>query len=70
MTAAGVVGDDAPGVRLTQMLIDAGINTVGTVHVDPTRVTTVKTRLVHEDNSRPDRVDHESTIPINVFIAA
>lgn len=70
VTATGVVGDDTLGGQLTQMLSDAGINTNGTVHVDPTRVTTVKTRVVYNDLLRPDRIDHESVEPIRDTITA
>lgn len=62
-SVVGVVGDDAAGRRLLDQMAAAGLD-VGGVVVDPTRCTTVKTRIVAEGAlifaqhlARMDRVD-------------
>jgi D-glycero-beta-D-manno-heptose-7-phosphate kinase len=47
VAVAGVVGDDAEGVRVRELLAQAGIETSGVV-VDPARPTTTKMRVVAE----------------------
>ncbi len=62
-SVVGVIGDDAAGQRLLDQMAAAGLD-VGGVVVDPTRCTTVKTRIVAEGSlifaqhlARIDRVD-------------
>ncbi len=59
----GLIGDDADGRRLVDQMVAAGLDTSGVV-IDPTRCTTVKTRIVAEGSlifaqhlARIDRVD-------------
>jgi rfaE bifunctional protein kinase chain/domain len=62
-SVVGVIGDDIAGQRLLDQMAAAGLD-VGGVVVDPTRCTTVKTRIVAEGSlifaqhlARIDRVD-------------
>jgi len=54
----GVVGDDAPGQRLVQLMRQAGCSTDG-ILVDPARPTTIKTRVIAH-NQHVVRTDRES----------
>jgi D-glycero-beta-D-manno-heptose-7-phosphate kinase len=64
---AGVVGDDAEGERVRELLAGAGIDTSAVI-TDPTRPTTVKTRLVAEGfliyAQQIVRLDRQSRTPI------
>ncbi len=59
----GVVGDDASGHQLLEMLSDAGIATHGCIR-DPSRPTTRKTRMV-SGVQQMLRVDWEDSLPIS-----
>src|SRR5215831_10973145 len=65
---AGVVGKDADGGRLRQMLLDRGIDHEGVV-VDPDRPTTVKERYIGRAQQRHPqqmiRVDYEVRTPVS-----
>jgi D-beta-D-heptose 7-phosphate kinase/D-beta-D-heptose 1-phosphate adenosyltransferase len=64
---AGVVGKDADGQRLRQMLLDLGIDHEAVV-VDPDRPTTVKERYIgraqHRHPQQMIRVDYETRRPL------
>jgi D-beta-D-heptose 7-phosphate kinase/D-beta-D-heptose 1-phosphate adenosyltransferase len=64
---AGVVGKDADGQRLRQMLLDLGIDHEGVV-VDADRPTTVKERYIgraqHRHPQQMIRVDYETRVPL------
>jgi len=63
VTCAGVVGSDAAGSELRELLQGAGANVEG-ILADPTRPTSVKQRFVGRADTRHEsqilRVDHES----------
>lgn len=61
---AGVVGDDATGRRLLDELMENKIPTAGVI-VDPTRHTTLKTRIVAH-NQQVVRFDRETKMPVSV----
>ena len=63
----GVVGEDAAGHRLRQILNDQGMETAG-VLVDPHRPTTIKTRIVAH-HQQVVRVDRERASPIDHGLA-
>lgn len=67
-TLAAVIGDDADGRQLVEVLRSAGVDPE-CVLVDPTRTTTVKTRIVSEGLLRfPQqiaRIDRISRAPVN-----
>lgn len=67
-TLAGVIGDDADGRQLVEVLRSAGVDPA-CVLVDPTRTTTVKTRVVSEGLLRfPQqiaRIDRITRAPVN-----
>lgn len=69
----GVVGADPEGERVRALLREAGIDTRGVV-TDPTRPTTVKTRLVAEGFLRyPQqivRLDRQSRTPVSPAVEA
>ena len=54
---AGIVGDDAEGTRIRDLLAGLGIDTSAIV-VDPTRPTTTKTRVIAHSQQMV-RIDHE-----------
>jgi len=58
-----IIGNDAEGLELKQLLEQAGINSNGII-TDPDRPTTVKTRVI-AGNQHLLRMDHESTHSIN-----
>jgi D-beta-D-heptose 7-phosphate kinase/D-beta-D-heptose 1-phosphate adenosyltransferase len=64
---AGVVGKDADGQRLRQMLLDLGIDHEGVI-VDADRPTTVKERYIgraqHRHPQQMIRVDYETRLPL------
>lgn len=64
---AGVVGDDAAGKELHELLVKAGVRDSG-ILTDPSRPTSVKERFVGRADSRHPsqilRVDHESCQPL------
>ncbi len=64
---AGVIGKDADGVRLRQMLLDLGMDHEG-VAADPDRPTTVKERYIgraqHRHPQQIIRVDYEVRTPL------
>jgi D-beta-D-heptose 7-phosphate kinase/D-beta-D-heptose 1-phosphate adenosyltransferase len=64
---AGVLGKDADGVRLRQMLLDLGIDHEAVV-TDPDRPTTVKERYIgraqHRHPQQMIRVDYETRRPL------
>lgn len=70
---ASVVGDDAEGIRLRELLVAAGVD-VGCVLTDRGRPTTVKTRIVSEGTLRFSqqlaRVDRIERTPIASAVAA
>lgn len=72
-TMASVVGDDAEGTRLRELLAAAGVD-AGCVITDPGRPTTVKTRIVSESMLRFSqqlaRVDRIERSPIGSAVAA
>jgi rfaE bifunctional protein kinase chain/domain len=59
---AGVIGDDAAGGRLGEVLRQKGVTTDGLL-VDPLRITTTKTRVVAHQQ-QVVRVDDEHTAPL------
>src|ERR1039458_810169 len=59
----GVVGEDAQGKTLRDMLGVLGIDTTG-LRTDPQRPTTAKTRIIAH-NQQVLRVDREDTRPIS-----
>ena len=59
VTFGGVVGDDAPGQALREMLTRRGIDTSG-LRVDPQRPTTAKTRIIAH-NQQIVRIDREDS---------
>ena len=59
----GVVGDDAAGHRLRQLLSERGLETAGVV-VDPSRPTTIKTRVVAH-HQQVVRIDRERAAPLD-----
>ena len=59
----GIIGSDGAGERLRSLLTEAGIDTTG-VLTDPSRPTTVKTRIVAH-SQQVARVDVESRAPLN-----
>lgn len=59
----GVIGNDADGKILKNLMKDAGISDKGIV-VDKSRPTTAKTRVIAE-NQHIVRIDKEKTTPIN-----
>lgn len=69
----GVVGDDPEGVRVRALLAEAGIDAAGVV-TDPSRPTTVKTRLVAEGFLRfPQqivRLDRQTRAPVAPAVEA
>lgn len=68
VTLAGVVGDDAEGRRVAELLRGQGIDTAGLV-TDATRPTTTKTRVVAHSQQMV-RIDHEQPGPIGEPVAA
>lgn len=62
-SAVGVVGNDRYGEVLVQLLKEKGADTSG-LHVDITRPTTAKTRVIAEDQ-QVVRVDRENTQELN-----
>lgn len=64
----GLVGSDGAGERLRSLLTEAGIDTTG-VLTDPSRPTTVKTRIVAH-SQQVARVDVESRAPLNGSLEA
>lgn len=73
VTMAGVVGDDEDGRELQHQLARAGVET-DLVVIDPTRPTTVKTRVFgraqHRHPHQVLRLDRESRDPLGGTIAA
>ena len=65
---AGVVGDDAPGRRVRELLAAQGVG-VGPVVADPSRPTTTKTRVV-AGTQQVVRIDHEQPGPLTDAVAA
>lgn len=63
VTVGGVVGEDAQGKALRDMLRVLGIDTTG-LRTDPHRPTTTKTRIIAH-NQQVVRVDREDTRPIS-----
>ncbi len=59
----GLVGDDWAGERLRTLLNEQGVNTTG-VLLDPTRPTTLKTRIIAQ-TQQVARVDVESRAPLS-----
>ena len=72
-TLAAVVGDDAEGRQLVELLRQAGVDP-GCIITDPTRPTTVKTRIVSEGSLRfPQqiaRIDRISRAPVQPRLVA
>lgn len=66
VTVGGVVGEDAQGKALCDMLKALGIDTTG-LRTDPQRPTTAKTRIIAH-NQQVVRVDREDTQPISSAI--
>ena len=68
VTLVGVVGADADGIRIRQMLQDLGIDDEGVV-TDPTRPSTVKERYIgraqHKHPQQMIRVDYEDRSPLS-----
>jgi rfaE bifunctional protein kinase chain/domain len=64
----GVIGNDWAGEKLRAILGEAGIDTTG-VLTDPSRPTTVKTRIVAQ-SQQVARVDVESRMPLNGSLEA
>ncbi|MFA0751206.1 MAG: hypothetical protein SLRJCFUN_001609 [Candidatus Fervidibacter sp.] len=64
----GIIGNDGAGEKLRAILTEAGIDTTG-VLTDPSRPTTVKTRIVAH-NQQVARVDVESRAPLNGSLKA
>jgi D-beta-D-heptose 7-phosphate kinase/D-beta-D-heptose 1-phosphate adenosyltransferase len=68
---AGIVGDDADGRRIRQMLIDLGLDHEGVV-VDPDRPSTVKERYIgraqHRHPQQMIRVDYEVRTPLSAEV--
>lgn len=62
ISLAGITGDDADAVRLTDILVSEGINVDG-IFKDATRPTTVKTRVMAGSHQLV-RVDREVTNPL------
>src|SRR5690606_34159665 len=73
VTCAGVVGSDAAGSELCDMLHQAGANVVG-ILADPTRPTSVNQRFVGRADTRHEsqilRVDHESCAELDAELEA
>jgi len=67
VAVAGVVGDDAEGRRVAELLRGQGIDTAGLV-VDAARPTTTKTRVVAHSQQMV-RIDHEQPGPIPDAVA-
>ena len=67
VTLAGVVGADAEGQRMVELLRGQGIDTAGVV-TDGTRPTTTKTRVVAHSQQMV-RIDHEQPGPISESVA-
>src|ERR1700757_736462 len=67
VTLAGVIGDDADGVRVRQMLTDLGVEPDGVIPC-PDRPTTVKERYIgraqHRHPQQMIRVDYEARGPV------
>ncbi len=63
VVALGTVGDDLPGKQLVEQLAKKRVD-VSEILVDPSRPTTVKTRIM-SGNYQLIRFDYESQIPIN-----
>lgn len=67
VSCAGVVGDDADGRLLVQMLAQAGVDTASVI-LDPARPTTVKERFIGRAQGRHPhqilRVDSEVSTPL------
>lgn len=63
VTVLGVIGSDASGRYLTQILETQGIETSGLLH-DSTRPTTLKTRVIAQ-HQQVVRFDRESRLPIS-----
>ncbi|MCO5934417.1 D-glycero-beta-D-manno-heptose-7-phosphate kinase [Mucilaginibacter sp. RB4R14] len=68
ISLAGITGDDADAVRLTDILVEEGINVDG-IFKDITRPTTVKTRIMAGSHQLV-RVDREVTNPLNEALQA
>jgi D-beta-D-heptose 7-phosphate kinase / D-beta-D-heptose 1-phosphate adenosyltransferase len=70
---AGVVGADADGQRLRQVLCDLGVDQEGVV-TDPQRPTTVKERYIgraqHRHPQQMIRVDYEVRTPVSAAVEA
>lgn len=63
ISLAGITGDDADAVKLTEILVSEGINVDG-IYKDNLRPTTVKTRIMAGSHQLV-RVDREVTSPLN-----
>ncbi|GGH19911.1 D-glycero-beta-D-manno-heptose-7-phosphate kinase [Mucilaginibacter phyllosphaerae] len=68
ISLAGITGDDIDAVRLTDILLQEGINTDG-IFKDTTRPTTVKTRVMAGSHQLV-RVDREVTHPLGMDMQA
>ncbi len=68
ISLAGITGDDADAVRLTDILVEEGINIDG-IFKDITRPTTVKTRIMAGSHQLV-RVDREVTNPLTEALQA
>ncbi|MEB0261507.1 MULTISPECIES: D-glycero-beta-D-manno-heptose-7-phosphate kinase [unclassified Mucilaginibacter] len=68
ISLAGITGDDADAVRLTDILVEEGINIDG-IFKDTTRPTTVKTRIMAGSHQLV-RVDREVTNPLTEALQA
>lgn len=68
VTVCGVVGDDWAGERLRALLTEQGLDITG-VLIDPTRPTTLKTRIIAQ-SQQVARVDVESRRTLNSSLEA
>jgi D-beta-D-heptose 7-phosphate kinase/D-beta-D-heptose 1-phosphate adenosyltransferase len=73
VTLAGVLGSDADGKRIRQLLADLGIDHEGVV-TDPARPSTVKERYIgraqHRHPQQMIRVDYETRRPVSAAVEA
>jgi rfaE bifunctional protein kinase chain/domain len=65
---AGVIGDDESGKRVRELCRGYGLSDAGLV-IEYGRPTTTKERRVCCGHPLPDRVDHETTLPVGNAIA-
>ncbi|OWK35856.1 D-glycero-beta-D-manno-heptose-7-phosphate kinase [Fimbriiglobus ruber] len=65
---AGVIGDDAGGTRVCELLRDLGVETAPVVR-DPGRPTTTKTRVIAH-SQQVVRIDHEAPGPVAAAVRA